>query len=290
MELTVYENANDFLAAAAPLLEQNEAANNLILGIAERLTHNPHYYGQEDPFLAVVSDGGPPLLVALRTPPYGLALYAPEDDPAEAIKTLIRHLADGGTVLPGVNGPAALSENFARRWSRRTGAPYRLKMRERVYELRQVIPPRPVDGAMHPAGAADMDLIAQWTYGFHDDAFGPGEMDEAEARKVAERSLATGGLHFWEVDGQPVSMALLGRKTRHGIVVGLVYTPPEQRGRGFASALVAALSQKALDEGYEFAALFTNLDYPTSNHIYMEIGYRPLADYLHFEFGPAEVC
>jgi len=41
--------------------------------------------------------------------------------------------------------------------------------------------------------------------------------------------------------------------------------------------VVAALSQHLLDEGFSFTSLFTDLANPTSNQIYMNIGYQPLA-------------
>jgi predicted GNAT family acetyltransferase len=41
---------------------------------------------------------------------------------------------------------------------------------------------------------------------------------------------------------------------------------------------VVALSQLLLDTGYAFCFLFTDLNNPTSNHIYQEIGYRAVSD------------
>jgi len=63
-----------------------------------------------------------------------------------------------------------------------------------------------------------------------------------------------------------------------------VYTPPEFRGRGYASALVAALSQAMLDAGYHFCTLFTDLANPTSNHIYQAIGYQPVCDTDEYDY------
>jgi predicted GNAT family acetyltransferase len=88
------------------------------------------------------------------------------------------------------------------------------------------------------------------------------------------------------VEGEPVSMAIRSRPTRHGISVSGVYTPPEQRRHGYATACVAALSQKLLDQGYQFCSLFTDLANPTSNSIYMQVGYRPVADFDKYKLIP----
>jgi predicted GNAT family acetyltransferase len=80
-------------------------------------------------------------------------------------------------------------------------------------------------------------------------------------------------------------MAFRSRPTLTGISIGSVYTPPEWRGKGYASACVAALSQLCLDSGYRFCMLFTDLSNPTSNKIYQQIGYRPIGESREFRFG-----
>jgi predicted GNAT family acetyltransferase len=59
---------------------------------------------------------------------------------------------------------------------------------------------------------------------------------------------------------------------------GPVYTPPDQRGRGFGAAVTAAVSQGALEAGAEEVLLFTDLANPTSNRIYQRLGYRAFED------------
>ncbi|BAY85818.1 GCN5-related N-acetyltransferase [Calothrix parasitica NIES-267] len=65
----------------------------------------------------------------------------------------------------------------------------------------------------------------------------------------------------------------------------MVYTPPEYRKKGYASACVAGLSQTLLGEGYKFCFLFTDLSNPTSNKIYQKIGYQPVADWNNYSFS-----
>ena len=91
---------------------------------------------------------------------------------------------------------------------------------------------------------------------------------------------------MWE-DGDRVSMCSRSRPTLHGASIGLVYTPPGLRGRGYASACVADLSQRILDSGKAFCTLFTDLANPTSNAIYQRIGYRPLCDFREIRFSDA---
>jgi len=72
--------------------------------------------------------------------------------------------------------------------------------------------------------------------------------------------------------------------TQHGEAISYVYTPPQFRRRGYATAMVAHLSQVLLDEGKRFCTLYTDLSNPTSNRIYQEIGYKPVADVVDLLF------
>ena len=84
--------------------------------------------------------------------------------------------------------------------------------------------------------------------------------------------------YLWIDDGRPVSLTGAGGLTPTGTRVGPVYTPPGDRGHGYASNLVARVSQELLDSGRTFVFLFTDLANPTSNHIYQAIGYEPVTD------------
>jgi hypothetical protein len=79
----------------------------------------------------------------------------------------------------------------------------------------------------------------------------------------------------------------LGKGTENGGTVGAVYTPPEHRKNGYATALTAAITQKILDSGKKYSGLYTDLDNPTSNSIYQQIGYKPISDATVWLFSPA---
>ena len=59
---------------------------------------------------------------------------------------------------------------------------------------------------------------------------------------------------------------------------------PDERGRGFATSLVAAQSRWLLEQGRQFCFLYTDLANPTSNRIYARIGYEPVCDSTEITF------
>src|SRR5581483_4517864 len=118
------------------------------------------------------------------------------------------------------------------------------------------------------ATRADREFLVRWWKDFVDEALGDRE-ELAQSERAVDARLAspTSGVVLWSVDDKPVSFAGFAGPTPNGIRIGPVFTPPSLRKHGYASALVAALSQRLLDDGRRFCFLFTNLANPTSNKI-----------------------
>jgi predicted GNAT family acetyltransferase len=279
MDLTIFESADGFLEKAQSWLEAREAENNLILGIALLLRKDPNRYRSE-PFLGVITEAGSLVNVAVMTPPHNLVLAGPPQ--AASLNSLASGLIDQGWSIPGVTGPKETSRLFAKLWSRLTGACVQAGIRMRLYELTRVIQPAGPPGYLYEAKKDEMSLIVDWIVAFQQEALNV-MIEREDASRQAERLVSERNLYLWD-DGGAVSMAASARPTRHGISVNLVYTPPEQRRKGYASACVAALSQRLLEVGYKFCCLFTDLDNPTSNRIYMEVGYQPVSDHEEHRF------
>ena len=186
--------------------------------------------------------------------------------------------------LPGVLAERELSLSFARVWSELSGQSYTLAMRQRTFSAGSISVPPNVPGALRPAEHDDRKLLASWMAGFSAEALGK-EPDKRDVKRSLDYLLKfrAGGLFVWEHHG-PVSMAGYGGPTPNGIRINAVYTPPEHRGRGYASACVAHLSRRLLDAGRRLCFLFTDLSNPTSNKIYMRIGYRPVCDVDEYHF------
>jgi GNAT superfamily N-acetyltransferase len=277
---TECQDAGSFLVRTRAALERHESVNGLMLGLAIRLVHEPYAYGSQ-PYFATVQSAAGLQVAALMTPPHKLQVYAPEDHEWAGVGLVADGLLRGGWPVPGVMAGEAVAEAFAAFWHSKTGAGYRIGMRQRIYELRHVVHPRYPPGEFRPAAIEDVALIRQWARGFHEDCFGEGNHERI--MRSADEKVENGTLYLW-VDGVPRSMAARTRPTPHGEAVGYVYTPSSQRRKGYASAVVACLSQQILDDGKQFCTLYTNLANPTSNHIYQQIGYTAIADVVDIDF------
>ncbi len=235
------------------------------------------------PLLAVGVDDGAVAAAALRTPPW-LMLCTPigADDARTLLDLWLEHDPD----LPGINGLRDTARTIAADWTRRTGGTARIRTAMAMHSLTTVVdPPRPGPGRLVTATHSDRDLALAWWTAFvaETDVIDAGP--EARAATVDFR-LSQGHLFLWVHEGRPVSTVAINPPVAGVLRIGPVYTPPDQRGRGYASSAVAAVSRRGLDGGAHSCMLYTDLANPTSNKIYADVGYRRIAEWEERVFTP----
>lgn len=282
MDVIRHDDIHAFTGRAEPFLMRNEAAHSLILGICSSLKQTSLY--DQLPYLGCCEQDGDIVGVALRTPPYKFILSHQPDE--RVIEAFAQDAYRAYDTLPGVIATQSAAARFADCWQGFTGQRARLGRHERLYRVDRVIQPAGGSGEYRPATEDDFETMTQWMMDFAAEALDGSLREDAErnVRARLESDPKARGMRFWSDNGKPVSMAGYGGLTPHGIRIGPVYTPPEYRGRGYASALTAAVSQELIDGGRSFVTLFTDLSNPTSNHIYQTIGYVPVCDVDEYQF------
>jgi uncharacterized protein len=276
MHVTNYDNANDFLATARTFLQADEVINGLPLGIAQQVATTDHY---PTAYFATVEQDDTITAAAVMTPPHNLILAG---DPV-AIPALVSMLDTHAWPVPGIIAARPLVDKFAEYWTAHHDITQMVCTEQRVFKLTEVIAPkRLAPGEMRPASETDIPTLAKWLEAFRVEAM-PHDPPHENYEALVQTRLENYAV--WVVAGQVVSMIGKTRPSENGISVGPVYTPPAQRGHGYASHLTAAFSQHLLDAGYRFCTLFTDLANPTSNSIYQQIGYRAVCDFAMITFG-----
>jgi uncharacterized protein len=282
VNLITYPSPDALLERIGPTLEGEEAKHSLILGILASFERRA-YSLEGSPVLIAVENGGELVAAAVMTPPFPLILAATRDRiPTRAIYSLADNLWTGGHPVSGITADPWIASEFANAWERLSGFTRYGEMQQRIYRLKRLTMPVPTNGDLRLATEQDMDLVGRWMTEFTIEAME--EDDPIRSRDVAAKRIAQGEMYLWEQSG-PRSMVGKSRPTRATITVNAVYTPPDMRGRGHATAAVAALSQSLLAEGYRECVLYTDLANPTSNRIYVRIGYEPVCDSVRYLFG-----
>jgi GNAT superfamily N-acetyltransferase len=289
----LFEHSHEFLDRAESLLMEDEVANSLILGVVAAIARQTHGRRRHRPLFALVEERGEPVVAAAWTLPHKVLLsgHVPVTD--HSLDQLNRHLRQARRDPEVIFGPDTVAHRSARLWADAAGRRVVTGMQQRLFVLRAVRwPDEMAAGSLVPAVLWNRDLLGQWVESFQAEAVPAEATDRDTALLITDRLLTDENLYIWlaEPDGgeeQPVSMAARARPTQHGTAINLVYTPPEFRRRGYASATVAHLSHQILVNGWEFCTLFTDLSNPTSNHIYETIGYSPVVDYTEYRLTAA---
>jgi predicted GNAT family acetyltransferase len=277
MQLHRFDDIKEFCDRTGAYLLQYEAEHNLLLGLSHTLLHHPDRYPNL-PYLAVAEIKGEIVAVAIRTPPHKLVLSKTVEP--TALELIANDLYNHQETVPGVSALVAEAQTFVKAWQTLAGQSHQLTIQMRIHQLTEVQPVATAKGFLRPATQDDRPLLLEWFQDFVDEAI-PSFGEDAE--RLVEGSLKTQSVYLWE-DGVPVSFACGSKSLPSAARIGPVYTPPEYRRKGYATACVAALSQQLLKQGCHSCFLFTDLANPTSNYIYQAIGYRPICDWHDYSF------
>jgi ribosomal protein S18 acetylase RimI-like enzyme len=283
-----YADIEEFYTLCYHFLAEHEAENNLIFGILETLRTNIYAYDPTfAPEFVAIFDNKDIVLVSIRTPPYNqLISYTKKKD---SIPVLVDFLAETGVDIPGVLGFKDGALLFAELWAKRHEKNKILNMNERMYKLDQVNPQTIGKNIFEVATDEHLDLLIHYAQNFAQEVFANTSQDQIARNQVQltkgmEKWITEKIIYILKVHNQIVSIAKASRDTPNGRSITLVYTPPKYRRKGYATELVAKLCQSILDEGKKYCFLFTDLTNPTSNKIYMDVGFNPIMDVDEYRF------
>lgn len=258
---------------AGDLLAADPVGHNVVgTKLAEAIGHNEpgrYWIGLAD---------GVPAAVAVQQPADTPLAVAPM--PAALVVAMARAIQAGGSALPGVFGPAGTASRFTEVWASLRQIEAITTAQERLYEVRDLSFPRGVPGRLRRAAEADRELLLSWLPGFQ---AGAGWAKSDPAAVFVTRRLAAGDVWVWDDDG-PVSMAARTQAVAGVSRIQAVNTPPELRGRGYASAGVAALSASVLAQGLR-CVLNANVTNAAANSVYRRLGYQAICDVRRYRYS-----
>jgi predicted GNAT family acetyltransferase len=280
-------DSSEFLAAAGDYLAVDPVVSTVVTTIAHRvLSQQAAGIAQPDRnwWLVVRDASGAVAGAGMRTAPFAPYPVFLLPVPDEAAVALARALHEREEEVLAVNGALRAVELFAAELTRLEGGQVQVSQHTRLHELGQLVPPAPVPGHLEAATEEDVELVTEWFGAFMGDADEQaGRPRGASAHEVPDRAetlrrLRARQLWFWVSEaGERVHLTGVNPPSFGVARVGPVYTPPGQRGRGWASNAVAEVSRQ-IQAGGARVCLFTDQANPISNKIYAAIGYRPVVD------------
>lgn len=284
MNFVQYSDASEFAEVAEPIIAKNEDVFSLFYGVLQAIKAGKY----EHPFMAAITDDNHVVALLQMTPPHPLNLViVDEGRKDETIDFIISELHKNSLSVSSVISLKQWATSFANAWEQQTGEQQKLLMDQGLYRLDEVEETLVMSpGSWRIATVADAPLIEKWFALFEEDTNLDKTSPDLIKEKVAE-FLGAQEVFLWEDEGKVVSMMKKSRPTKNSVTVSLVFTPKEERKKGYARTMVAQGSKELLKD-YEFCVLYTDMMNPTSNKIYKEIGYKHIADSIHIGFEKKE--
>ena len=284
MQASYTRNAAEFLDAAGAYLLEEPARNQLILGILGAVRDQPDLYESYEAWF--VKEGGETVAAASMTAPWNLVLA--DATSHWAVEPLAAAIAETGSHVPGVVGNRPTVDRFGDAWTVLHGCTMEVQLDQGVLVCEQVAEMSPPEGGSRPMRPSERDLVGDWFRAFIDEAL-PAEAPDADrVAMFLDHSLDENReqeIWVWDLHGRPVSISRHSSFSFGASRIGPVYTPPEHRGNGYGTALVADQTRHLLSLGLDRVCLYTDLANETSNAIYESIGYEQVAESLQAAFS-----
>jgi RimJ/RimL family protein N-acetyltransferase len=281
MKIELESDPAVFLRRAAPFLRTEPFSGNVIAVVAARTVDGSQAPTPGDRWIVVSDDDGAVVGAGMANSPYNLFLARL---PVGAARLLADRLDAEGLALPGVTGEQATARAFADRWHELRGERSVVQISHCTYRLGRLAHPVGLVGAARLARADEVPLVARWLDEFHDEALAHDPWVDPVA--LARQRIDDREVWCWTIDETPVAMAACSQAAAGVARIGPVYTPPDQRGNGYAAGVTAAAAQGALERGAEHVMLYADRSNLTSNALYRRLGFEPDHDAEDLGFRP----
>ena len=265
MKLVTFRDAEHFLSRCESWLLDRSDIHNVMYSSAALISCDSPVFSGPYWFGAIEDDNGNIVACGNHNLPDGLHI---SETPAGMLDAVHRSVVDAVGVPHRIMAPQITAEYLAERCSDTNEVGNRFQARWHTYRLDNVIwPVKDVPGQLRKGRNEEADLIAEWGRAFGEEQPAPVDVSEFMLRKLSE-----GDLYVWDNSGAKTILSLSGRAGK-GVRISGVYTPPEFRGSGYASAAVAALSHAKLSNGRDFVVLNVTDGNP-AEELYQRLGYR----------------
>jgi hypothetical protein len=278
LRVCLHADARAFLARAENWLERAAIENAMALQSA-RFARADSSRIAKPLFWATVEEADEIVGCAFRTPPFRLGMTAL---PLAAVPLLVESLATIYATLGGVAGPEPAASAFSAAWIGLRGGSARVQARQRLLVHRLIVPTGDAPpGTLRRAVDADAEVARQWGAAFAVESRLAGLDGVLCARLIGE-----GRLYFWD-DGGPKCMVGVLRETRDAAAIGILYTVPSHRERGYASAAVAAFSRQLLERGTSHSYFCIDPASVVADAVSRKLGYVSVQDAVDIDFSGA---
>jgi uncharacterized protein len=278
MEILFYQDVSVFQPRALPVLKRQCAVNSLKLGLLAYYCQ-PGNTAHEHVFALGVKHER---VVAVFIQARYLYFFAEEACCAEAVQHASEAFLARQIKIPAVMGPGDLALRFAEAWRQRTQTDFQLTERDYLYELRQLEKAPSSQGKLRRAVLEDMPVLRPLFRAYYREDLGMTPTEQELERSIIEQ-LAENEIYLWAEAG-PKSMVTAMLPFDSGVELANVFTPPEHRKKGYATACLTAVCQDLLQR-YASIVLFVGQHNSAAQALYAKLGFQVVDEMNTYTFA-----
>ncbi|MBL7789443.1 MAG: hypothetical protein JNL75_06365 [Chitinophagales bacterium] len=268
MHIRTYNTVNEYWMDVGHFLLTNPVKYNIVLG--QLVSTKDRDKILTNTSLLALFDNDQFIMTAFKNRP-NVILYG-ENYTIAHLQNLSEYFKMQQIRLNGCIG----DKNLAKQFSKIYNPEFKVDKTLIGHKLAKLKPIDLSEGCMETCDELDIELATIWLEKFGKECQMPHRPIGEAIKKMAMSLIENGRLFKWVVNNTPVSICTELVSNDYFSKISLVYTPVEQRNRGYALSCVWTLTKMIQDRGQKTICLFTDKSNPTSNKIYKQIGYEPM--------------
>jgi GNAT superfamily N-acetyltransferase len=270
--LSIDTTAKDFLERSSDFLYRREDLYSHILSLAIASTERQCPFSAPFWFATVLDNYGEIAACAVHANPDGLICTVIDDE--KAARLIASEFQTALGFPHRISGPpetVRLLKTFFDAAKRQDLSKQKTWTIYRIDDAPKS--PASFVGNLKVGTKSDEELVRAWgqLYDLEKPAFT--SIEEFLVRKLTRKEL------FMWVHNDTKSIVTLSGKTKRGVRISALYTPPEFRGQGFATSAISTLVGKAIANGASFVTLHAQHGDAVEN-FYTKIGFKPIGKYF----------
>ena len=157
-------------------------------------------------------------------------------------------------------------------------------MRQVIYRCENPLAPDKLEGLhLIQAKEAHLQALTRWCTSFYSEAI-PNKKPIGDIEKRVMAKIEKGSIHLLHNNEVFLAMANWTRPIPGAVGLNLIYTPPNERGKGYGKAVTYLLTKKLIEaEGYGETNLYADASNPEVNSMYQKVGFSEVGQSEHFE-------
>ncbi len=135
-------------------------------------------------------------------------------------------------------------------------------------------------GRLEMASMSDLDELAKMSFEYSQEEYNGKGRDYEHMRQIVSSGIIADNFYVWRDKGEICTIAQVIDTDDEPPFIGHLFTIKSKRNQGYACSILYEITKGLLIEGHEACGLVSDATNPTSNRVFIKVGYTPIGEYI----------